>query len=358
MKLLITAGGTGGHIFPSLALAKELKEKHGCEILFAGGGLSKNAYFRSDSFAFRDISCSNHLITGAGRNMQGIWQSAGIIRSFDPEAIVGFGSYYTMPVLAACALLRRPFFLHEANSIPGRVNRLFSPFAKKTWVYFPEALKRLQGEVEQCAMPLREQFKKDRVTKEEALHYFGLTGERMTLLVFGGSQGAQGINALFSLPVLQRVLKQVPDIQIIHLTGTDEEACRLSSLYAEVNIPCFVRPFEKRMELAWAAADVSITRAGALSVAEQCLYEVPGILIPFPRATDDHQRFNAEYLVNIGLGKLLLEQSLDGSSFSEQLLMLIRRKDKMLEKFYAHNIRDLQDGLADQIMLTLKDGGK
>lgn len=187
-RLLLSAGGTGGHIFPALALADELKARHDCYILFAAGKLSKNPYFSHDELEFKDVSCSSKLLQGMGLNCKGVFESIKIIKDYKPNAVIGFGSYYTLPMLIAAAILRVPILLHEANSIPGRVNRLFSPFARKTWISFSEAKNRLSGSVDLCKMPLRAHFKKGLVTKKEALSYFNLDTNIPAILIFGGSK--------------------------------------------------------------------------------------------------------------------------------------------------------------------------
>jgi UDP-N-acetylglucosamine--N-acetylmuramyl-(pentapeptide) pyrophosphoryl-undecaprenol N-acetylglucosamine transferase len=347
-RLLVTAGGTGGHIFPALALAKELKSRYNCEILFAGGKLSSNTYFLNDSHAFHDIRCSSSLLKGTGAILKGVMDAVKVIRSYKPDAIVGFGSYYTLPVLIAAKLLGVPLLLHEANSIPGRVNRLFSPFAAKTWIYFPEAKKRLKGVIEACNMPLREQFKKGLVEKKEACAFFQLNPDVPTLLVFGGSQGAKGINALFSEESLLQIKKKVPSFQGIHLTGSESEASRLSKLYAALQIPFYVRPFETRI-------DAAVTRAGASSIAEQLAYKVPGISIPFPGATDDHQKYNAHYLESTGLGIKLDEKELDFSCFAEKIASLMHNRDAMKGNFNRYKMHDPGFDLSDRIIDWIKN---
>lgn len=331
-RILLTAGGTGGHIFPALALAKELQVRYHCSMMFAAGNLSKNAYFQQDSFPYKDISCSKRLFLGAGSNLKGIVESIRLINSFNPDVIVGFGSYYTLPVLAASLILTKPILLHEANSRAGRVNRIFSPFAKKSWVFFPEAKAQLKGDVEECKMPLREQFRKDSVSKQEALAFFQLDQHLPTFLVFGGSQGAKGVNALFSQSSLLAIQKRLPPFQMIHFTGSNEEASILSKRYRGLNIPSCVKAFESRMDLAWAAADVAVTRAGASSIAEQCEYGIPGLVIPFPNATDGHQDLNADKLTRASLAIKVAEKELSPAIFI----------DKICSVFESRELRRLQ----------------
>lgn len=348
-RLLLSAGGTGGHIFPALALAEELKTRHDCSILFAAGKLSKNPYFPQDAFPFKDVSCSSMLLKGIGMNCKGVYESIRIIKEYQPDAVVGFGSYYTLPTLAAAAILRIPILLHEANSIPGRVNRLFSPFAKKTWVSFTEAKSRLSGSIEICKMPLRSRFKKGLVSKQEACSYFGLNPDSPILLVFGGSQGAKRINDLFSGST-----SGLTQFQIIHFTGSKSCEESLSKLYNANGIRACVRSFESRMDLAWAAADIAVTRAGASSLAEQWEFGVPGILIPYPEATDNHQDYNAEDLVRAGLCYKLSEKTLSSKKFLECIQKLNR--SEMQERFYETSKNDTRSDLSNLIIDWIQNG--
>jgi len=353
-RLLLSAGGTGGHIFPAIALANELKTRHGYSVLFTAGKLSKNPYFPHEEFAFKDVSCSSNLLTGIGLNCKGVYESIQIINKYKPEAVIGFGSYYTLPTLVAAMILRVPVLLHEANSIPGRVNRLFSPFAKKTWISFSEAKNRLSGSVELCKMPLREQFKKGLVTRLEASTYFNLDANTPTILIFGGSQGAKRINELFS----QTLISHLPDIQIIHFTGSTSDEEAFSRLYNACGIRSYVKSFEPRIDLAWAAADMAITRAGASSLAEQWEFGVPGILIPYPEATDNHQDFNADDLVTAGLCYKLREKDLNFNLFLETVLRLIQNREAMKVQFNENKKNDTQLDLSQHIMDWIEIGRK
>lgn len=323
-RILITAGGTGGHIYPAQALAQQLvKLSERSEILFAAGGLSANRYFDRSRFAYREVSCAPlitknpfTLIKNGGVIIKGIWQGLQIIRQFRPHVVVGFGSYYTIPILIAAALSRVPFVLHEANSIPGKANQWFAPYAAYVGVHFPFTASLLKGEAVEVGMPLREGYASSSIDKAAALDYFGLP-KGQTLLIFGGSQGAQGINQLISqaLPLLQGM-----PLQFIHLTGSDEEADRMRACYAQYQLPVVIKPFEKNMQLAWKAADLFVGRSGASSIGEAMEFEVPGILIPYPHAAENHQDKNADFFVeNVGGGIKLVQKSLEGKRLAEEL---------------------------------------
>lgn len=230
-KTVLAVSGTGGHLFPAQALAKELKE-----VLFIGPNLSTNRFFFHE---FPSVNIS------AGKTpwkiLRGVLESLKIFKKERPRLVVGFGSYHSLPPLIAALLLRIPIALYEPNKIPGRVSRLFAPFNQ---------LKHLRLKV-----PLFHHLK---VPKEEALAYFNLKKGEPAILIFGGSQGAEALKKV-KLPY-----------QLIKLDT-----------------------FEKNMHYAWSAADLVICRSGATSVAEHRHYKVPAIFIPYPYAMDDHQTANA-----------------------------------------------------------------
>lgn len=352
-KILLTAGGTGGHIFPALALAESLKNEKGCELFFAGGHLSNNPYFEQNLYSFQDVTCgklSKNPLEWMKLSL-GIGQSIKLLKKFDPDLVLGFGSFYTVPILAAAKLLGKPLFLHESNSIPGRVNRYFSPFAEMTWVHFPSTIALLKGFSETAKMPLRPLFKKGMVSKEEARIGWGLKPDTPTVLAFGGSQGADGINNLFVEAACSYLKKP---FQVIHFTGSGGE--KISDAYKKAGIPAYVRPFEKRMDLAWAAADLAVTRSGAASFAEQVEYEVPGIFIPYPHSTDGHQRKNAAYADLNGLGIKREQANLTSETLAEDILRLLENKNAFAENFQRYKGNFCQESLADKIMRRIEYG--
>lgn len=311
-KILIATGGTGGHIYPAMALAQQFaREQKDAEILFVGGGLAENRYFDRNEFDYKSVSCGAFtnrsplaLLKSCANILKGIVQSRAIIREFKPDVAVGFGSYYSFPPLIAAKLQSVPLVLHEANSIPGKVNKLLAPYAHATGVHFPRTLGLIKGVRHEVGMPLRKGFEKGNGILAEALKYFGLKNGVATLLVFGGSQGANIINRQFP-----EACKGMKGIQVIHIAGDAEEVKRLKNGYDELGIDACVKVFEGRMGMAWQAADFVVSRAGASSIAEQLEYEVPGILVPFARAADDHQNHNADFLVDTVGGAVKVQES-------------------------------------------------
>ncbi|MGH2611888.1 MAG: UDP-N-acetylglucosamine--N-acetylmuramyl-(pentapeptide) pyrophosphoryl-undecaprenol N-acetylglucosamine transferase, partial [Rhabdochlamydiaceae bacterium] len=207
-------------------------------------------------------------------------------------------------VLLAACFKKIPIILFEPNAIPGKVNRFFSKWAMASAVQFAEAGKWLAGNIIEVKMPTG---KRDLIEKEGAREYFYLKPELFTFLVFGGSQGAESINRLFSEAAC--CLKGDISFQVIHVTGKTGSAEKLRRMYVQAGIPACVKAFEERMDLAWSAASVVICRAGAATVAEQITYEVPGILVPFPRAADDHQTKNAQFIEKKVKGGIICPES-------------------------------------------------
>lgn len=314
-KILIAAGGTGGHLFPAQALSDQLLKEHpDLELFFAGAKLSTNAYFDKEKFRFYDVSSTTPFRGSPFAALKAIWillkgirDSLRLLSKEKPALVVGFGSFHVFPILCAAVLKKIPIALFESNAIPGKVVRLFSKKAKWTGVYFSAAKDYLQGATRDVEIPTRTGTHSC-LSKQEARQFFGLDPDATTLLIFGGSQGAQGINnkILQMLPLLKK-----ENLQLIHLTGCDAMALLVAKRCKELGISCCAKKFEKRMDAAWNAADAVICRAGAMTLAELLLYEVPGILIPYPSASDQHQLKNALFIEkNVGGAVHLLESAL------------------------------------------------
>jgi UDP-N-acetylglucosamine--N-acetylmuramyl-(pentapeptide) pyrophosphoryl-undecaprenol N-acetylglucosamine transferase len=344
-KILIATGGTGGHVYPAMGLAQQLlSEVPEVRILFVGGGLEHNRYFDSRRFACESISCgflSGHspwpFLRASYRITKGIWQSRRILREFMPDVVVGFGSYHAFPSVVAAKLMSIPIVLHEANMIPGKVNRFLAPWAELIGVQFPETARLLEektrgkvkGKAIEVGVPLREGFKYASISKAQALAYFGLDQNKVTLLVFGGSQGAAAINQIIkqALSALKRPL------QVLHIAGESKCVQELSAFYEEKGIKACVKSFENRMEIAWQAADLAICRSGAGTIAEQMEFEVPAILIPFPRATENHQEHNADFMVaTVGGAVKFLENEATSSRVVLCLHDLLKNEAELLRR--------------------------
>jgi UDP-N-acetylglucosamine--N-acetylmuramyl-(pentapeptide) pyrophosphoryl-undecaprenol N-acetylglucosamine transferase len=305
-------------------VAEALAERY--DLLFVGARLAESRFFNREKFDFLEIGASTislspkKMFKALPLILQGMGKSRAILKDFKPDLVVGFGSFFTFPLLLSSLMMRVPYMLHEQNSLPGRVNRLFSPYAKMTAISFPGTEKWLKGKnIVEVDFPLRE-------GREEidSWNYFGLERDRPILLVFGGSQGAKMLNHL----VMEMAPTLSPHIQILHFTGDKEAADQASSLYKKLGLRYLVKEFEEKMHHAMLIADVAITRAGASTIAELIEEERPAILIPFPHAKDNHQIENAKHFVDsVQGGKLLLQESVTPSLLKETLLQLLSEKE-------------------------------
>lgn len=337
----MSAGGTGGHLFPAQAVAESLKEY---EILFVAGGLQSSRFFDRVQFPYKEISSAtfslakpHKLLRSASRIVKGSFQSHQIIRSFSPDLVVGFGSFYTLPLLLAAKMHRIPIILHEQNAHAGRVNRLFSRFAHTTAVTFPVDLK---GNLQQVRFPLRSQ------KKEDPWHYFGLERGEPVLLVYGGSQGALRLNELFL-----EAITHLSGYQVLHFTGdhfTGEKCESIQRFYEKLGIRHCVKPFEPNIHLALEIADLAICRAGAGTIADLIEKERPAILIPFPHATADHQRKNGLHFVG---GEVYVERELTAERLAKAIsnFPLLEKKQAIQNYKKNNDLIDLSDLIRDII---------
>lgn len=332
-RVLIATGGTGGHILPSEALAEELQNE-GVEILLSGANLSRNRYVSKGKFPTTDIR-SGMGWKGIFKVLFGIKDSLKVIDDFKPDAIIGFGSYTSFPLLVAGKIKGIPLILWAADTIPGKVIRWFSPYSKITAIQFPESAAYLSGIVTQARMPLRKGFQLASLTREAALEFYQLEGKNSIILIMGGSQGAKFLNVIAPIAI-----GELPNtVEVIHIAGSEEEKVKVELLYKQNGILARVKAFEPQMQMAWRAADIALTRAGAVSCAEQIEFEVPGILVPYPFSSDQHQEKNGRYLVSLGLAEMGREGDMTPEDLSQKLYSLLRTKKSRQEKIRDHKIK-------------------
>ncbi len=350
-KIIIATGGTGGHVFPAEALGKELLEQS-YDVTFVGGGLKNNRYFHRNSFSYEEVAASSLFKLNCFRSLwrifKGVRQSLKILSRINPNVVIGFGSFYTFPVLLAARLKKIPIVLFEPNAIPGKVNRFFSKWATLSAVQFAEAGKWLSGTIIEVKMPTG---KRDLTQKESAREYFYLKPDLFTFLVFGGSQGAESINRLFSEAAC--LLRKDITFQVIHVTGKTGPAEKLRQMYLDAGIPACVKAFEERMDLAWSAASVVICRSGAATVAEQITYAVPSILVPFPQAADDHQTKNAQFIEKKVKGGITCpEPTLTAQKLRTLLSQMLRSEQR--EKMHHAILAFKQDQRKQELSSIIK----
>ena len=318
MKFAIAGGGTGGHLFPALAVGEVLKQ-HGHEVLVFISEKEVDALAikgRTD-FRFEKLpsigmpKLFSPAIFGFFRRFNASFGPCRrILAEFKPDAVLGMGGFTSTPPILAARLRGIRTFLHESNAIPGKANRFNARFCdlvllglKECRAHFPRSRCEVTG------TPIRRSLI-NRISQTEALAAFGLSPGRVTVLVMGGSQGARGIN--------DAMRQAAPGfdgakIQIVHLTGERDEA-EVRAAYQSHSIPSHVAPFCHEMEAAYSAADIVVARSGAASLAEISHFALPSILIPFPFAAEDHQQLNAEIFARAGAATLLKEAEITGDA--------------------------------------------
>lgn len=326
MNTVIACGGTGGHLFPGLAVAEVLRER-GHEVLLFISEKEIDALAVSNRHEFRfeklpTIGLPSPFSPAIVRFTQRFTESLGVCRRvyrrFQPRAVLGMGGFTsTAPVLAA-RLRRVPTFIHESNAIPGKANRLTARIADEVLLGFKECAAAFPGKkVEVTGTPVRSGLKPmDRGAARRKLH---LSEDLPTLLVMGGSQGAAGINQAMikSLGALHDLR-----LQVIHLAGVKDERL-VADNYQRENIAAFAAAFHHNMQEAYSAADLVVARSGAASLSEIALFGLPAILIPFPYATEDHQTRNAEIFTGADAAVLLRESELGSDLLARKIRELI-----------------------------------
>ncbi len=335
IKILMVTGGTGGHIYPGLALASEIEKRfENTEITFITDGrtLAEETIGKS-SYKNRKIEAAPlprkkfwQICCFLFKTLAGFLESVILLKKNRPVIIIAFGSYISVPVVLAAALMRVPVVLHEQNYFPGMANRFLSFWADRialtfshSAVYFPPRKVVVTGN------PVRENI--FTVTRTDGLDKLNLEDGRVTVLVFGGSQGASDINYSFAgvLPYLEGMKEK---LQVVHVCGPGKGS-GIADSYREAGIKARIFEYMQKMAYAYSVADIAVCRAGATTVAEIASRGIPAIFVPYPHATSGHQQLNAIPVCEKGGALLLKNQDLSGESLALTLIPLIREKDKL-----------------------------
>ena len=322
-RIAIACGGTGGHLFPGLAVGDALVAR-GCEVTLL---VSSKEVDQTAVKSAYGMEVESLPVIGLSRNLPrfaaSFWSSLGQCRKLfgenRPDAVLAMGGFTSAPPVIAGKLIGARIFLHEANAIPGRAVKLLAPLADEVFVQFPAAMPRvLSIDVRATGLPVRAAM--EPIEKADARTALGLADDQPVLLVMGGSQGARSINQAL-IESLPRLAKALPDLQFIHLTGTGSVEL-VRQAYDALGLSAVVRPFLTEMEYALGAADLALSRSGASSLAEFSAMELPAILIPYPTAVDDHQRLNARSFVDIGAARCFHQKQLTPNLLVSQLSQL------------------------------------
>lgn len=338
MRILIAGGGTAGHVFPALAVARRLVEQ-GHDVRFAGtAGGQESRLVPAAGFEFTRIEATPFLRKVSLRALAAplaALRSVSRARSLVEHAdvVLGMGGYVSVPVSLAALRARRPLVLHEQNAVPGLANRLLARPARTVALAFIEAARLLPRRARTIVTgnPVREgvlavHAERERLA-EEAYRELELDPMRRTVVVFGGSQGALHVNRAVADAIARL---DHPGTQFLLLAGAAHEDT-VRAAVANARMPVRVLAFLDRMELAYAIADLVVARAGATTVAEVSVCGVPSLLIPYPYATGRHQDANAKALQRAGGATVLLDDELDGAVLAERIAELLEDPEALTE---------------------------
>ncbi|OGP74553.1 MAG: undecaprenyldiphospho-muramoylpentapeptide beta-N-acetylglucosaminyltransferase [Deltaproteobacteria bacterium RBG_16_50_11] len=334
MRWVIAGGGTGGHLFPGMAIAEAFLEREmGNEVLFIGTERGIESRVLTGRFPLRTIRVSPLKGTSLLGKVKALWaipmavrEALTILKEFQPHLVMGVGGYASGPALLAASLLGIKRAIQEQNVVPGMTNRMLRWFSQRIFVsfeetkrYFPKEKTMVSGnpvrkEILRCPDP-------EKIEEKRKDHF--------TLLIFGGSAGAHKINEAMmeTLDLLQEIK---PSLKIFHQTGKDDYDSVIKG-YQEKGFDAVVRPFFEDMALSYQMADLVICRSGASTVAELAICGKAGILIPYPYAAHNHQFINAKKLVDAGGAKMICNEELNGPILARAILHLYRHPEERIE---------------------------
>lgn len=341
MRVILSGGGTGGHIYPAITIIKAIEKKvKSCEVLFVGTtkGLEadiipKEGYHFStvDIRGFeRRFSLQN--VATVIKSVTSVWESHNIIRKFKPDIVIGTGGYVCGPVLLAASLAGVPTMIQEQNVIPGITNKILSRFVNKIALGYADAESYFahKDKTVFTGNPIREEVMS--ATREEGNKALGLDPGKRTILISGGSRGARSINN--AMIQVHKYFADQKDVQLLHVTGKSEYNGIVGNLeQSGIKIASAgnisIKPYLYDMPMALAASDLAIFRAGAIGLAELTARGIPAILIPYPYAAENHQEHNAMVMKRNGAADVINDKELTGDKLLSLIEELIKDNDKL-----------------------------
>ncbi|MGH9880671.1 MAG: undecaprenyldiphospho-muramoylpentapeptide beta-N-acetylglucosaminyltransferase [Pyrinomonadaceae bacterium] len=365
MRVLIAAGGTGGHIYPGIAVAKEiLRRRPEAEVRFVGTakGLETKLVPKA-GFQLSIIESEGLKNVGMVARARGLFvlpksflSARQLIRELQPDVVIGAGGYVSGPVVLTAALMKLPTLVMESNALPGWTNRRLARFVDKAAVSFEASLPYFRGKGVVTGNPVRREFFE--------IAPGSRTGSKFSVLVFGGSQGARAINEAM-MAALPKLKELGNGLRLTHQTG-EADFERVAAAYTDGDwgMQADVRRYIDDMVTSFAAADLVICRAGATTTAELIAAGKAAIMIPFPFAADDHQRKNAEALEAAGAARMILQQDLSGEKLVREIAGLVRDPERLIAMERAS--RSLARGdaaaaavnLVDELVANRRGGGR
>lgn len=338
MRVVFAGGGTGGHLYPALALARYIREQEEeAEIIFLGTELGlESRIVPREGFRFKTLPVrrpvrrvSRAMVGSLAALAAGTGEAFKFLRWFSPHVVVGTGGYVSVPAAVAALLLRIPVVLHEQNVIPGLVNRKLSPWVRLTCLSFPESRRHFpsRAKLKVTGSPRASEAAAPVISDGDYLD-LGLIPGRKTILMAGGSQGALNLNRMALKAI--KLLQGRRDLQVLYITGRryyEEMAAGTGPLGPEPLLKMV--PYLENMPVGLGVADIIISRAGATTLAEVNARGVPAILVPSPNVTDDHQMANARVQEKQGAALVFREADLNPEELAEALLSILDNPDRL-----------------------------
>ncbi|MEE9310009.1 MAG: undecaprenyldiphospho-muramoylpentapeptide beta-N-acetylglucosaminyltransferase [Cocleimonas sp.] len=328
--ILITAGGTGGHVYPGLAVARALQAQD-IPVIWMGtpNGLEARVIPEADiEMVYLSVSGLRgkgllKLLAAPVQLVKALFQSLMIMRKVRPSAVLGMGGFVAGPGGLVASLMGTPVVIHEQNAIPGLTNKLLSSFSKKVLEGFPGTFKNRKNTIG-IGNPVR----KDIASLQDPRQRLGDRWGHVHVLIFGGSLGAQALNEVVPMALGELALDKRPIVR--HQAGKNKDEAT-TKMYEKMGVEAEITPFIEDMAEAYEWADLVICRSGALTVAELAAAGLASILVPYPSAVDDHQTENAKYLSEQGAAILAPQNALNKESLSKMLTELCGNRDKLIE---------------------------
>ena len=342
MKALFVAGGTGGHVYPALEVAREFKNS-GVQIYWIGKENSlEHEFSKREGFSFKPIKSSGFRKKSFIKKILSIFyliisfiKSIYILLRIKPKFIFCFGGYLSLGPGLASVVLRVPLFIHEQNSVAGSANKLLANLATEVFEGFPNSFKRNLENINFVGNPVRHE-----ITSFTDTNKTMSSTKKFKLLILGGSQGSTQLNSLV-MDSLSEVIDK-SNWEIVHQTGEADRE-ELNHYYKDLNVSSTVESFITNMGEAYSNCDLVISRAGAMTVSELLVTHTPSILLPLPWATDDHQTLNAKYLEDLGAAKVLESDKKNSSELASLLTSLSVNKEERLSMINSAKLANNQE---------------
>jgi UDP-N-acetylglucosamine--N-acetylmuramyl-(pentapeptide) pyrophosphoryl-undecaprenol N-acetylglucosamine transferase len=356
MNIVIAAGGTGGHLYPAVALAKEFQQQDPKTVItFVGAGRHlEESILTHEGFTLAQLKVRGIVGRGGWGTLQAlfllphaIWRALRLLKAKGTDLVVGTGGYFSPPVVLAAWLLGVYRVILEPNAMPGLANRVLGPLANRIFLAFEQAKTYFNpSKVRIVGTPLRKEF--------SSTDSFSPSGRLNNLLVFGGSQGARAINTAMGEALQHsRILRK--DLHIIHQTGFADHA-RMRTLYEEAGVDAEVVPFLYDMPKVLRAGDLVIARSGAGTLAELAVCGKPAILIPYPHATHGHQEKNARAAEAEGAAVVIPQSELTGGRLAQEIEYFLNHPDRlktMAERSFGRRITNATARMVEECKLLL-----